>query len=118
MNRRQALQGLIGIAAGLALASPALAADQTFKVTNNSGADISKLYVASSADDEEWDEEDEVLKGKALKKGASTSIKLHSKKAVSHADFALKVGSKGWFKVDISKAKEVILLPKGKFQVK
>ena len=100
------------------LAPAAQAADQSFKVTNNSGADLAKLYVASSEDDEEWDEEDEMLKGKPLKAGASVTIKLHGKKPASHADFAPKIGNKGWLKVDITKAKEVILQPKGKFQVK
>ena len=113
---RRAMLVSIGV---LALRRAGWCEEVSFKLTNNCGAEIPQLFLTRSEEDEQMGEPEDILRGVALAAGTSREVQVRTRRPLKRCDFSLRIGSKAdWFNIDVSHAEEIILLPKGRFQVR
>jgi hypothetical protein len=87
--------------------------DLDFTIVNKTGYDIKALSIGASGTGE-WTKEDEVLKGKPFKNGASYDIKFHPKATAAKWDIMVTwadgSGSEEWLNLKLTEIEKVTLI--------
>jgi hypothetical protein len=93
--------------------APAQNPELDFTIVNKTGYDIKALYIGASGTGD-WTKDDEVLKGKAFKNGASYDIKFSPKAKATKwdimVDWADGSGKEEWLNLKLTEIEKVTLI--------